>query len=321
MDTKRALITGITGQDGSYLAELLLENGYEVHGIVRRQSVDNGQYKNIENIKDSINIHYGDLLDHTGIFNIVKEVMPDELYNLAAQSHVGQSSKIPIVTSQINGISVVVLLEAIKQIKPKCKFYQASTSEMFGSVIDEDGFQRETTQMKPSSPYGCAKLFAHNMCNHYRTAYNMFVSSSILYNHESRRRGKDFVTQKIVKGAIDIANGKSDSLILGNLEARRDWGHAKDYVEGMYLIMQHEIPEDFVLATGETYSVEDFCSIVFNKLGLNYRKYIEISPEFYRPQDVQYLKGDASKAKNILGWKPKYDLDSIIDDMLGCSYV
>lgn len=313
---KTALISGITGQDGSYLAELLLEKDYKVHGIVRRQSVESNHLERIEHIKDDITLHTGDLLDESGIFSIVKQLQPDELYNLAAQSDVGISSNTPIYTTRVNAVSVVCMLEAIRQNAPKCKFYQASSSEMFGNNIDDDGFQRETTQMGPVSPYSCAKLFAYNIVKHYRSAYGLFTCNGILMNHESPRRGDNFVTQKIVKAAKAIKDGTQEKLYLGNLDACRDWSHAKDMVRGMYLIMQHHNPNDFLLASGESHSVREFCEIVFAKLGLDYKDYVEIDPKFFRPQELKFLRGDSSRARTELGWEPEYSFDDLVEDML-----
>jgi len=315
---KKALITGITGQDGSYLAELLLEKEYEVHGIVRRQATGKHNLVNINHILDKITLHEGDLLDEICISNIIRVVMPDEVYNLAAQSHVRVSSDMPIYTSKVNGISVVTLLEAIKLIKPECKFYQASTSEMFGNSVNDDGFQTEDTPMYPVSPYGCAKLFAHNICKHYREAYNMFICTGILFNHESPRRGLEFVTQKIVQGAVEIVQKKKSKLELGNLDAHRDWSHAKDMVRGMWLMMQQEKPDNFILASGETHSVREFCDIVFKLCGMNYEDHIEINPKFFRPQELNILKGKSDKAKNILNWKIEYSFNDLIMDMYMC---
>lgn len=314
---KRALITGITGQDGSYLAELLLEKGYEVHGIVRRQAI-NGNFINIDNIIDKIYLHEGDLLDDVSLSNIIKEVNPDELYNLAAQSHVRVSSEMPIFTAKVDGLAVVSLLEILKQIKKDCKFYQASSSEMFGNCVDDDGFQRETTPMNPVSPYGCAKLFAHNICNHYRIAYDMFICSGILFNHESPRRGGEFVTQKIVKTAKKIKDKKVKKISLGNLDSYRDWSHAKDMVYGMWQMMQQEKSDNFILSSGETHSVKEFCEIVFEKMGLgDYRNYLEINPKLFRPQELNLLKGNSDKAKNILNWQREYSFNDLIKDMIG----
>jgi GDPmannose 4,6-dehydratase len=316
MSKKVALITGITGQDGSYLAELLLEKEYEVHGLVRRHSVDSGKYDRINHIKNELNLHVGDLLDESGIFSIIKTIRPNEVYSLAAQSHVGHSSNIPIFTTKVDAVGVVTLLEAIKQNQPGCKFYQASSSEMFGNSVDSDGFQRETTPMNPVSPYACAKLFSYHMTKHYRTAHNIFACNGILFNHESPRRGKEFVTQKIVTNAIKVYHNDSHRLPLGDLTPHRDWGHAKDYVYGMWLMMQAPTPDDFILASGRTHSVEEFCKRVFDKLGLYYKDYITYDPQFARPQELTYLKGDSTKAKTMLHWNPKYSFEDLIEDMV-----
>lgn len=312
----KALITGITGQDGSYLAELLLDKGYEVHGIVRRHAIENNRFNNIKNILDKITLHEGDMCDESSIFKTIHNLQPDEVYNLSAQSHVKVSSDTPIYTSKVNGIAVVSLLEAIRQIKPNCKFYQASSSEMFGNSVDDDGFQRETTTMNPVSPYACAKLYGYHIVRHYRNAYNIFACNGILMNHESPRRGESFVTQKIVRAAINIKYGRQDKLMLGNLDAYRDWSHAKDMVKGMHLIMQHNIPDDFLLASGESHSVSEFCDFTFEYLGMDYRDYVEIDPKFYRAQELTFLRGDCTKAKTLLGWKQEYNLKSLIADMI-----
>lgn len=313
---KKALITGITGQDGSYLAELLLEKGYEVHGVVRRHAVELGKYSNIKNIIDKVNLHNGDLTDESSIFNIIKEVKPDEVYNLAAQSHVRISSDMPIYTTKVDALGVVSILEAIRQIKPNCKFYQASSSEMFGNS-SELGMQDEGTPMHPVSPYACAKLFGHHITCHYRNAYNIFACSGILFNHESPRRGEEFVTQKIITGAVNILYKKQDYLYLGNLDSYRDWSHAKDMVRGMWMMMNHHTPDDFVLASGKTHSVRQFCDIVFTKLGLgSYEQYVKIDPKFFRPQELQRLNGDSTKAKRQLGWTQEYNFEELVEDMI-----
>lgn len=316
---KTALVTGANGQDGSYLCELLLEKDYEVHGTVRRNSVVASQNKRIEHLKDKITTHYMDLTDESSIRSVIDLVGPDEIYNLAAQSHVQVSSKIPKFTFETNCIGVLNLLEAVKDFNYRhdnIKLYQASTSEMFGNTVDFDGFQRETTGMNPVSPYAIAKLGAYHLTRHYRNAYNLFVSNGILFNHCSPRRGENFVTQKIVRGAKAIAEGKADKLYLGNLDSYRDEGHAKDYVEAMWLMLQQNEPDDFVVATGETHSVREFCATTFEYLGLDYKKYVEVDQQFVRPQELNYLKGDSSKAKEKLGWFPKYKYTEIIQDMI-----
>lgn len=317
---KTALITGITGQDGSYLAELLLSEGYEVYGIIRRHSFVESQQERLKHLTNKITTFYGDLLDKHSLYSIINQVNPDEIYNLAAQSHVKVSSDLPEYTMQVNAMGVLYILECVKTINPTIKIYQASSSEMFGNSVDPDGYQRETTPMNPVSPYGCSKVAAYNLCEHYKKAYNMFVVNGILFNHESPRRGITFVTNKIIKGALDIKNGKTDKLILGNASSSRDWGHAKDYTKAMYLMLQQDTPENFVIATGQTNSVEKFCELVFAELSLDYKKYVEFNnTKYLRPEELFYLRGDNSKAKSILKWEPKYNLESLIQDMLKTS--
>ena len=315
---KKALITGINGQDGSYLAELLLKKGYEVYGTVKRNSVSETQSNRIEHLRSSnkINLEYADLTDMASLVRVLQKIQPDEIYNLAAQSHVRVSFDQPIYTANATGLGTLNLLEAVRMVSPNSKIYQASSSEMFGNNIDEDGYQRETTAMLPVSPYGCAKVFAYNICRNYRNAYDMFVSNGILFNHESPRRGSNFVTEKIVKGAVDIAIGKQKELKLGNLEARRDWGHAKDYVEAMWLMLQAEKPNDYVCATGISHSVRDVCEHVFNKLEMDYNDYVVIDEKFLRPEELHDLKGDSAKIREELGWKPKYTFETMLDEMV-----
>lgn len=334
---KIALITGITGQDGSYLAELLLDKGYVVHGIIRRNS--NEDYgKNISHIKDKIYLHYADLSDFINIRNIVEKVVPDEIYNLGAQSHVKISFELPEYTCNVNGFGVMKLLEVVKDIKEKTgkviKFYQASTSEMFGKVWETP--QKESTPFYPRSPYAAAKLFAHNMVINYREAYDIFACSGILFNHESPRRGNSFVTQKIVKGIHEIAHGRLKTLSLGNINSMRDWGHAKDYVEAMWLMLQQDVPKDYVISTGKTYTVKFFVEKVckyyginitwisegINEIGLdssNGNIIIKIDSDFFRPTEVDLLLGDSSLARKELNWNPSHDIDKLIKDM--CDYV
>lgn len=313
---KRALITGVGGQDGSYLSEYLLEQGYEVHGIVRRHSVAENQDSRIGHIHNKIHTYYGDLLDVPSLTRIVQESRPDEIYNLAAMSHVRISFDVPSFTIQTNGLGVLNLLEVYRQFAPNAKFYQASSSEMFGNSVDEDGVQRLTTPMNPVSPYGCAKLLAFNLVRHYRHAYGLHACNGILFNHESPRRGSNFVTNKVVKGAVQIRKGLRDKLELGNMDSYRDWGHSKDYVKAMNMIINHEKPEEFIIATGETHSVRDLCQTVFSKLGLNYEDYIVQNPKFMRPEELKYLKGDASKSRDVLGWKPEYTFSTMLDEMI-----
>ena len=314
---KKAFITGIGGQDGSYLAEYLLDLGYEVHGIIRRNSTPEHQQSRLDDIRNNPNLHisYGDLLDISGLERLLSEIKPDEIYNLAAQSHVRISFEIPQFTIQTNALGVVNVLEAMKNNCPNAKFYQASSSEMFGSAVDEDGFQRETTKMNPVSPYGCAKVFGYNIVRNYRNAYKLHLSNGILFNHESPRRGSNFVTNKVVKAAVRISLGLQDKLELGNLDAYRDWGHSKDYIKAMHLILQQPEPGDWVVATGETRSVRDMCKYVFEKLNLNYEDYIIQNQKFLRPEELKYLKGDSTKIRE-LGWKPEYTFESMMDEMV-----
>ena len=312
----KALIFGLTGQDGSYLAEFLLSMGYEVHGILRRNSVAENQTARLESCHEQLNLYYGDVTDLSSLIDTFQRVQPDEIYNLAAQSHVSVSFDVPIQTSNVTGLGVLNVLEAAKLVSPNSRIYQASSSEMFGNSTDGDGYQRETTAMLPVSPYGCAKVFAYNICRNYRNAYDMFVSNGILFNHESPRRGSNFVTEKIVKGAVDIAIGKQKELKLGNLEARRDWGHAKDYVEAMWLMLQAEKPNDYVCATGISHSVRDVCEHVFNKLEMDYNDYVVIDEKFLRPEELHDLKGDSDKIREELGWKPKYTFETMLDEMV-----
>jgi GDPmannose 4,6-dehydratase len=313
---KKALITGINGQDGSYLAELLLEKGYEVHGILKRNSVAENQTARLYHIFSELNLEYADMTDMASLIKVLQEVQPDEIYNLAAQSHVRISFDQPIYTAQTVAIGVMNLLESIRLICPKARMYQASSSEMFGNSIDEDGYQRETTPMNPVSPYGCSKVFAYNLVRNYRNSYGLFLSNGILFNHESPRRGTNFVTNKVVKEAVKIKKGLSHKLVLGNLDASRDWGHAKDYVYAMWLILQHDKPDDFVCSTGVSHTVKDLVKYVFGKLDLDWKKYIGQDEKFMRPEELDVLKGDCSKAKNILGWKHKYTFETMLDEMI-----
>ena len=312
----KALITGINGQDGSYLAEFLLSMGYEVHGILRRNSVAENQTARLGSCYEDLNLHYGDLTDMSSLIGIFQKVKPDEVYNLAAQSHVRISFDIPVETASVTGLGVLNVLETCKLVCPNARIYQASSSEMFGNSIDEDGFQRETTLLAPVSPYGCAKVFAYNICRNYRNSYDMHISNGILFNHESPRRGSNFVTSKIVKGAVEIKVGKQTELYMGNLDARRDWGHAKDYVKAMWLMLQQDTPDDYVCATGISHSVRDVCEVVFNSLGMNYRDYVKIDEKYMRPEELHDLRGDSTKIRTELGWKPKYTFESMLKEMV-----
>jgi len=316
MKNKIALITGINGQDGSYLSEFLLEKGYEVHGTLKRNSVAENQTARLDNIFELINLHYADLTDLSSLISVIQKVNPDELYNLAAQSHVRISFDQPIYTANVTGLGTLNLLEAVKLIKPSIKIYQASSSEMFGNCIDVDGYQRETTPMNPVSPYGCAKVFSYNIAKNYRNSYNMYISNGILFNHESPRRGTNFVTNKVCKEVVKIHLGLSNELKLGNLDATRDWGHAKDYVEAMWLILQQDTPNDYVCSTGISHSVQDLCEYTFSKFGLDYREYVKVDEKFLRPEELHNLKGDSSKLKSITGWSPNYTFESMLDEMI-----
>ena len=316
--TNRALITGINGQDGSYLAEFLLDKGYEVYGTIKRNSVSENQTSRLNSVYERIkdNLIYADLLDVPSLIHALKISDPNDIYNLAAQSHVRISFDQPIYTAQATGLGTLNLLEAIRIHNPKIKMYQASSSEMFGNSIDDDGFQRESTPMNPVSPYGCAKVFSYNICRNYRNSYNLFVSNGILFNHESPRRGVNFVTNKVVKGAVEIMMGKKEKLRLGNLKATRDWGHAKDYIKAMWMILQLDKPDDFVCSTGISHSVEDLVSYVFSKLGLDWKNHTEIDPKFFRPEELEDLKGDSAKLSNLTGWKPSYTFETMLDEMI-----
>ncbi len=305
---KRALVTGITGQTGSYLAELLLEKGYEVHGVIRRSSSFNTQ--RIDHVFDKLSLHYGDLADASSLSKIVSSVQPDEVYNLGAQSHVRTSFDIPDYTCDVDGMGTLRLLEAVRTFAPEARFYQASSSELYGKVVESP--QTEETPFYPRSPYGIAKQFAYWTTVNYREAYGMFAANGILFNHESPRRGETFVTRKIAKAAVRIATGKQDKLFLGNLDAKRDWGFAKEYAEAMWLMLQQPKPDDFVIATGETHSVREFCQMAFSCVGLDWSKYVEVDEKYFRPTEVDLLLGDASKAKRVLGWEPKVKFHELV---------
>lgn len=311
---KRALITGITGQDGSYLAELLLDKGYEVHGIMRRNSTfTTGR---IEHIFEKLNLHYGDLADSSSLQHIIAKVQPSEVYNLAAQSHVQVSFEVPEYTGDVTGIGTVRLLEAIRTGAPKARFYQASSSEMFGKVLEIP--QTEKTPFYPRSPYGAAKVYSYWITKNYRESYDMFACNGILFNHESPRRGETFVTRKITRAVAAIKAGKQDKLYLGNLDAKRDWGFAGDYVEAMWLMLQQNKPNDYVVATNETHSVKEFCEKAFAHVGLNWKDYVEVSEKYHRPAEVDLLIGDPAFAKKELNWKPKVSFEQLVKMMVDC---
>lgn len=335
---KKALITGVTGQDGSYLAELLLEKGYEVHGIKRRSSSFNTSridhlYQDIHNKDSKFILHYGDLSDSSNLTKLVHDIEPDEIYNLAAQSHVKVSWDCPEYTADCDALGTLRLLEAIRmnKLEKKTKFYQASTSELYGLI--QEPIQKETTPFYPRSPYAVAKLYAYWICVNYRESFGIFASNGILFNHESPRRGETFVTRKITMAATKIKVGLQDKLYLGNLDAKRDWGHAKDYVEGMWRILQQDHPDNYVLATGVTTSIRDFCRLTFKRLGIELefvgqgvdekgidkatgKTLIEVDPRYFRPAEVDLLLGDSTKARNELGWKPTYDLEALVNEMV-----
>jgi GDPmannose 4,6-dehydratase len=315
---KRALITGITGQDGSYLAELLLSKGYEVYGVIRRSSSFNTErldpvYQDPHSPNYKLRLVYGDLDDASSVNQILRTARPSEIYNLGAQSHVRVSFDIPEYTAQTVALGTLRLLEGLRELGTSCRFYQASSSEMFGSTPPP---QSEHTVLAPRSPYACAKVFAHHLCQNYRDAYGLFICCGILFNHESPRRGVPFVTRKITRAAARIKHGLENKLYLGNLEARRDWGFAGDYVEAMWLMLQQERPDDYVIATGESHSVREVLEIAFGTLGLDWNAHVEIDPRYYRPTEVDHLLGDASKAREKLGWRPKVRFQELIEMMV-----
>jgi GDPmannose 4,6-dehydratase len=312
---KKAFITGINGQDGSYLAEYLLSLGYEVHGIVRRNSTPENQDVRISQIHSQIHTHYGDLLDQGGLEKLLDQIQPDEIYNLAAQSHVRISFDIPQFTVQTNSIGVLNILEAYRRACPHAKFYQASSSEMFGLSVEDDNFQRETTIMNPVSPYGCSKVFGYNIVRNYRRAYGLHATNGILFNHESPRRGSNFVTNKVCKAAAKIKLGLQDKLELGNMDSYRDWGHSYDYVRAMHLMLQHNEPGDWIVSTMETHSVREMCEVVFNYLGLDYKDYVTQNPKYLRPEELPYLRGDSTKIRTELNWKPTYTFQGMMEEM------
>ena len=317
--TKKALITGVTGQDGSYLAELLLEKGYEVHGIIRRASTFNtsrldGIYSDPHCLKHNLHLHYGDLADGSNLSRLVGKIQPDEVYNLAAQSHVRVSFDAPEYTTDITATGTVRLLEAIREVGIQPRFYQASSSEMFGLVQEVP--QKETTPFYPRSPYGCAKVYSYWVTVNYRESYGMHASNGILFNHESPRRGETFVTRKITRAAAHIKLGLQDKLFMGNLDAKRDWGYAKEYVEAMWLMLQQPEADDYVIATNETHTIRECLEVAFGRVGLDWQKHVEIDPRYYRPAEVELLIGDYGKAKRKMGWEPKTKFKDLIELMV-----
>jgi GDPmannose 4,6-dehydratase len=312
MMTKTAFITGITGQDGSYLAELLLDKGYRVCGMVRRSSTEN--VERINHLRSRIELYQSDLLDQTSIADVLRQTQPDEVYNLAAQSFVATSWNQPVLTAEYTAVGVTRILDAIRQVCPRARFYQASSSEMFGKVHETP--QRETTPFHPRSPYGVAKVYGHYITMNYRESYDMFACSGILFNHESPRRGLEFVTRKITHHVAQIKHGLINELRLGNTDAKRDWGYAGDYVQAMWLMLQQETPDDFVVGTGETHTVQEFVEIAFAHVGLDWRKYVVQDPKFMRPAEVDLLLADPSKAKRILGWKPTVLFEDLVKMMV-----
>jgi len=314
---KKALITGINGQDGSYLAEYLLEKGYEVWGTLKRNSVAENQTARLSSLVfPKVKLEYADLTDLSSLIQVMSKIKPDEVYNLAAQSHVRISFDQPIYTANVTGLGALNVLEAVRLIVPNARVYQASSSEMFGNCIDSDGYQRETTPMNPVSPYGCAKVYAYNISRNYRHSYNMFISNGILFNHESPRRGTNFVTNKVCKEAVKIKLGLSKELKLGNLGATRDWGHAKDYVKAMWEILQLDKPDDFVCSTGISHSVAELCDYVFTSLDMDYKDYVILDQKFLRPEELHNLKGDSTKLIQRTDWTHDYTFESMLDEMV-----
>ena len=312
MAPKTALVTGVTGQDGSYLAELLLEKGYQVYGIVRRASTEN--FQRIEHLRDRLHLHQADLLDQTSLARVLDDVRPDEVYNLAAMSFVPTSWKQPVLTAEFTALGVTRLLDALRQICPGTRFYQASSSEMFGKVQETP--QRETTPFYPRSPYGVAKVYGHYLTVNYRESYGLFACSGILFNHESPRRGLEFVTRKISHGVAAIKVGQARELRLGNLQAKRDWGFAGDYVRAMWLMLQQDQPDDYVVGTGQTHSVQEFVEIAFDHVGLDWRRHVVVDPQFYRPAEVDLLLADPAKARRSLGWEPEVSFEQLVISMV-----
>jgi GDPmannose 4,6-dehydratase len=312
MDAKRALITGITGQDGSYLAELLLEKGYEVHGMVRRSSTET--FQRLAGFRDDLVLHTGDLLDQRSLVDVLRDSRPDEIYNLAAMSFVAASWSQPVLTAEFTAVGVTRILEAMREVVPEARFYQASSSEMFGQVREVP--QNETTPFYPRSPYGVAKCYGHFITVNYRESYGLFAASGILFNHESERRGLEFVTRKVTHGAAAIKLGLQQELALGNLDAERDWGYAKDYVEAMWLMLQHDTPEDFVVATGAVHSVRELVDVAFARVGIDPAGHVRIDERYIRPAEVEHLVGDASKARDKLGWVARTSFEEMIHRMV-----
>ena len=312
MSAKRALVTGITGQDGSYLAELLLEKGYDVHGMVRRSSTET--FQRLEGFRDDITLHTGDLLDQRSLVDVLRECEPEEIYNLAAMSFVAASWSQPVLTAEFTATGVTRMLEAMREAAPDARFYQASSSEMFGKVLEVP--QCETTPFYPRSPYGVAKAYGHFITVNYRESYNLFAASGILFNHESERRGLEFVTRKVTHGAAAIKLGLQSELALGNLDAERDWGYARDYVEAMWLMLQQDEPDDFVIATGEAHSVRELVDLAFARVGLDPEPHVRIDPRFLRPAEVEHLVGDSSKAREKLGWEPRTSFEDMVNLMV-----
>jgi GDPmannose 4,6-dehydratase len=311
-ERKRALITGITGQDGSYLAELLLDKGYDVHGMVRRSSTET--FQRLETFRDRITLHTGDVLDQRSLVDVLRECEPEEIYNLAAMSFVAASWSQPVLTAEFTGTGVTRMLEAMREVSPGARFYQASSSEMFGKVLEVP--QTEKTPFYPRSPYGVAKAYGHFITVNYRESYDLFATSGILFNHESERRGLEFVTRKVTHGAAAIKLGLADELALGNLDAERDWGYAKDYVEAMWLMLQQDEPDDYVIATGEAHSVRELVDVAFARVGLDPESHVRIDPRFLRPAEVEHLVGDASKARDKLGWEPRTSFEEMVQLMV-----
>lgn len=313
---KKAVITGINGQDGSYLAELLLSKDYEVSGIVKRNSITESQFSRIDHIREDLNLIYADVTDLASLTHVIKDVRPDEVYNLAAQSHVRISFDQPILTAQTTAIGALNVLEAVRLYQPRARVYQASSSEMFGNSVEPDGYQRETTNFNPASPYACSKVFAYHVSRNYRNSYGLFISNGILFNHESPRRGTNFVTNKVCKEAVRIKLGLVDKVHLGNLTAKRDWGHAKDYVRAMWMILQQPEPDDYVCATGVAHSVQELIEYVFGRLGLNWENHVDVDERLLRPEEVQGLRGDSSKLRRQVGWEPEYTFETMLDEMI-----